>query len=247
MSIFPGRMSRKPINFLAASVAALSLAFAPAIAFASTSIAPNPTSLTHTFTSSGIDTVPSWATGAFITEQGGGAGGGVGYGGSSGEAWVDYFTPVTPGSTLTITVGAGGIGNAVGGNTSVSGAAVNVPVAYGGLSINGTFHQYYGIDGATMFGPATSSSATAPSVIPNYVPMQVQNTTGTIRCSLYDGSQLPMAGSYNAGACSRFGKGGAASSSGTGANATGYGAGGGDGPTAGGNGSPGLAIIRYVQ
>jgi len=80
------------------------------------------------FTSSGTWTVPADVGVIWIDCCGGGSGGGSGFasdtsggggaGGASGPSYVQHHMPVTAGETLTLTVGAGGPGAAVGAHSS---------------------------------------------------------------------------------------------------------------------------------
>lgn len=80
------------------------------------------------FTSSGTWTVPADVGVIWIDGCGGGAGGGGGFasatsgggggGGASAPSFVQHHMPVTAGETLTLTVGAGGPGAAVGAGSS---------------------------------------------------------------------------------------------------------------------------------
>lgn len=213
----------------------VALALAPAIAFADTSVAisVNPASLTRSFTSSTTDTVPSWATGAFITEVGGGGGGST-YGGVSGTVVWEYFATVTPGATLTITIGAGGAGSSAvasnGGKTSVTGAGLNVLQACGGSggTTTTTGNSLCNPGGFSVnqggFGSTTNQAAWDFRVSVGYVGAQ----TNQVVCGF---ARMATA----SGACTAYG-----------GNGVGYGYGGARGApgTAGGNG---LVFIRYVQ
>lgn len=243
-------------KFLNGIAGALALACQPAYAGTNVAVSVNPASLTRTFTSSTTDTVPSWATGAFVTMQAGGGGGAVGTntnGAWSGDAWRDVYTPVTPGATLTITIGAGGGSGANGGNTSVTGTTYLLPTACGGSSNGGGAASPCGNQGNRPYlGPGSNNnwyvSTMYSAPIPNYIaPMGGGSSNQTaFTCPYGDGTVLANP-SNGSGGCSMFGRGGLAVASGTGGNATGFGAGGGAGSVAGGSGSPGLVIIRYVQ
>jgi hypothetical protein len=92
---------------------------------------------TVVFTSSGTWTVPQGVTKILVSGCGGGAGGGGSYyssstnywggvGGCAGQSTIKQSISVTPGHTLSITIGAGGSGGAsgnnygsVGGNTTI--------------------------------------------------------------------------------------------------------------------------------
>ena len=94
------------------------------------------------FTTSGSFIVPSTVSLVLVTSVGGGCGGGSrgifassGAGGA-GESVINFPLPVTPSSTLTVTVGAGGVG-AAGGSHQSGAKGTNSSVA-GGLSL-GTY------------------------------------------------------------------------------------------------------------
>jgi hypothetical protein len=69
------------------------------------------------FTGSGTFTIPTGITAVKVTIVGGGGGGGGataannGGGGGSGGAAIKFLTGLTPGNTITVTIGAGGTGN----------------------------------------------------------------------------------------------------------------------------------------
>lgn len=249
----------RTLNFLTAFFVGAFLTIAPlslgVSAHAATSqTGGSPSGLTKVFTATTTDTVPSWASGAYVTMQGGGGGGqGLttsGGGGGSGAAWDQIFTPVTPGATLTITVGAGGASNTAGGATSVTGTTAVLPIACGG---NAGFSASGGVGGAnpgcatSFVMSATGTFAAAPPF--NFVPGQSgAASAGTLTCW---SSGQSVAGHTGAnGACSKFGAGGVGVDGAVGGNpATGYGAGGGgtnNGASAGGAGSPGFVMITYV-
>lgn len=85
--------------------------------------AVDPYDTTVTFTSNTSWTAPRTLTSAYVTLVGGGGGAGSGSGGGGGGgggmlANVDVTANIIPGTTYTITVGAGGVVDANGGNTS---------------------------------------------------------------------------------------------------------------------------------
>jgi hypothetical protein len=87
----------------------------------------------QTFTSSGTFTIPTGVTALKITVCGGGGGsggnqGGSGGGGSGGGggAGVQYFTSLTPGNTLTVTVGGAGAAGNAGQNNGGTGGTSSV-------------------------------------------------------------------------------------------------------------------------
>lgn len=80
------------------------------------------------FTSSGTFTVPSGITSIKVTVLGGGGGGGTasvngtcGDGGGAGGMAIKFITGLTPGSTVAVTVGAGGSSSVTGGTSSFGG------------------------------------------------------------------------------------------------------------------------------
>jgi hypothetical protein len=102
------------------------------------------------FTSSGTFVVPAGVTRMFIdTWSGGGGGGsgnatgGLGSGGGGGGRAKDIFD-VVPGTTLTLTVGTGGVPAASGGSTSISGNLNGNALAL--YTING---GHFGFSGVT--------------------------------------------------------------------------------------------------
>jgi hypothetical protein len=72
------------------------------------------------FTSSGTFTVPTGITKVKATVVGGGGGGGgsSGGGGAAGGASIEIISGLTPGNTVTVTVGTGGAGGAANGSTN---------------------------------------------------------------------------------------------------------------------------------
>lgn len=95
----------------------------------------------QTFTGNGTFTIPTGITAVKVTVVGGGGGSGGGGnslqasgGGGGGGAAISFLTGLTPGNTLTVTVGSGGTaGNTSGGN---GGAGGNSSVASGTQSIS---------------------------------------------------------------------------------------------------------------
>jgi hypothetical protein len=95
------------------------------------------------FTSSGTFTIPTGKTTIKITVVGGGGGGATGQefrgcsGGGGGGTSMKYFTSVTPGNTLSVTIGAGGTaGGGTGGTSSVASGTQSITTiqATGGTS-----------------------------------------------------------------------------------------------------------------
>ena len=87
------------------------------------------------FTSSGTFTIPTLITAVKVTVQGGGGGGGgasggacpgpgIGGGGGAGGAAITWLTSLTPGNTLSVTIGsAGAAGSSGGGNGGTGGTS----------------------------------------------------------------------------------------------------------------------------
>jgi hypothetical protein len=83
------------------------------------------------FTSNGTFTIPSGKTVLKVTVTGGGGGGGggataSGAGGGAGGTAIKYLTSVTPGNTLSITIGSGGGGGTYQGSSGGSGGTSSV-------------------------------------------------------------------------------------------------------------------------
>jgi hypothetical protein len=188
------------------------------------------------FTSTGTSTftIPASVTKVKVTVVGGGGGGrtasnstGQGGGGSGGAA-IKVITGLTPGGTVTVTVGAGGAANATG-DTSSFGAYCS---ATGGLSP------------ASSSGPPGGAGGTATGGDINF--------TGGAGCG-GNGVSGTVAGSAGNGGSSIFGGAGlgagssnAVNTAGAGATGTGGGGGGGcGGPGTGGAGGSGIVIVEY--
>jgi hypothetical protein len=123
---------------------------------------------TAVFTSSGTWTVPQGVTSILVSGCAGGNGGygSGGTGGAAGQWVIKQHISVTPGSTITVTIGAGGAGSTgncnYGGNTTlVSGSTTLLSLSGGGggsadiyiAGYNGSGVMYYGGGGApTPFG-----------------------------------------------------------------------------------------------
>lgn len=139
---------------------------------------------------------------------GGGGGGSLGGGGAGG--YQAASTTITSGNAYTITVGAGGAANSVGGNSSISGVAT----AYGG----GLGGKYDGNTGLQPGGPGGSGGGGGGN------PFAASNMPG--------GSAYPSqgyAGGYgytDGGATANGGGGGGSASAGTNASSGGSGVGG---------------------
>ena len=87
------------------------------------------------FTSNGTFTIPAGSTRLKVTVVGGGSGGSgnnsQGRGGAGGGAAISFLTGLTPGNTLSVTIGGGG-----GGSTGVGGTGGTSSVASGSQSIS---------------------------------------------------------------------------------------------------------------
>ena len=136
------------------------------------------TPVAQTFTSSGTFSVPSGITSVDVLVVGGGGGGGSSIGGGGGAGGLVYAAcyPVTPGGTVSVTVGEGGTfttptgaGNrANNGQSSVFGTITAQGGGGGGNRKCGNWLQYPGADGASGGGgssadsgsPSTGGSAT---------------------------------------------------------------------------------------
>jgi hypothetical protein len=183
-------------------------------------------------------TVPNGVTLIWVTIVGGGGGGGGGsssssggYGGGGGGGGIIYHLPlkVSPGKTLTITVGAGGNGGAVdynganGGNSQITGDDLGLnPIAYGGGGGGAGTSNAYGSGGpGGTIRPFVYSGIGSKGGDGYYAPNNSYYTNG--------GNSLGLGGGSNGG---------------TGA----YGGGGGAGVRgyAGGKGGDGIVIIEYV-
>jgi hypothetical protein len=88
------------------------------------------------FTANGTFTIPSGVTALKVTVVGGGAGGqnngASGNGGGGGGTAISYLTGLTPGSTLTVTRGAGGAAAANGVSSTVSSGTQSISTITGG-------------------------------------------------------------------------------------------------------------------
>jgi hypothetical protein len=133
------------------------------------------------FTSNGTFTIPTGVTKLKITVVGGGGGGGggtVGGGGGAGGAAISYLSSLTPGNTLSVTIGASGTGGASGvagtdgGTSSVAsgtqsittisttggggGGAGQNPGGLGGTGTNGTLNLGGGDGAGGVLGCTTT-------------------------------------------------------------------------------------------
>jgi len=106
-------------------------------------------------------TVPSGVTSVSVLVVGGGGGGGAGAGGGGGAGGLIYQTgySVTPGASLSVTVGAGGPGtaNEAARGTSGGNSVFNDLVAIGGGG-GGSYHSKSGLLGGSGGGAANGGS-----------------------------------------------------------------------------------------
>lgn len=119
------------------------------------------------FTSSGVFVVPPRVYTVYVTMCGGGGGGGRGsgyYGGGGAQCWIKQPVSVSPGDSITVTVGAGGTGktssdgNGTAGGTSSFGSLLS---AAGGASASGAAGGDGGVAGQVNFvGSITDSTDT---------------------------------------------------------------------------------------
>lgn len=146
------------------------------------------------FTTSGTFTIPTGVTALKVTVVGGGGGGGgcqqdggnSGGGGGGAGSGVQFFTSLTPGATLSVTVGAGGnAGSGGGGNGGTGGTS---QIASGNQSIT------------TLSATGGTGGSGSPS--------QLVGTNGTPTNSAYRyGGQAPDGRNQSSGCGSAFGYG----------------------------------------
>jgi len=193
------------------------------------------------FTGSGTFTIPAGVTAAKVTVVGaGGAGGGCaagtnnGGGGGAGGVGIKWLSGLTPGNTLTVTVGTGGAGisNATGnagGASSVSSGTQTITT----VSANG--------GGGGFSGAGTSAGAVETTA----------GTGGDMNFGGNGGSFATTAGPYGGGGGASIFGGAGANSGSTGRPAVGIGSGGSGCASAatgaGGAGAGGLVVFEWVQ
>lgn len=215
------------------------------------------TSLVWNSNGSSTWTVPAGVTVAKVTVMAaGGAGGGAtgssrGAGGRSGGVAIKYITGLTPGSTVSITVGAGGVAvsNAAGGSGGASsfGAYCSATGGTGGAANQSTSALIAQLSGGV--GSSGDINITGPATLPD-VPSSAGYGTA---CSGYVNSVYLIFGYGQAGANAygSLGTGGfIKQATGAGNAASGFGAGGSGGTSpgtavAGGNGTPGVVMIEF--
>ena len=187
------------------------------------------------FTSNGTFTIPSGITAVKVTVVGGGGGGGSfdgctggGSGGGAGAAAIKYLTGLTPGNTLSVTVGALGTIGASGGTSSVASGTQSI------TTISAT-----GGGGGGAIVPGSGGAA----------------SNGDINSGGGSGGQGGNSNAGNTGGASMFGSGGGpVNGSSTVTAATAYGAGGGGGGNLsgystngriGGSGAVGIVFFEW--
>lgn len=191
------------------------------------------------FLVNGTFTIPAGVTAVKVTVVGGGgAGGGStatnnGGGGGSGAVAVKWLSSLTPGLTIAVTVGAGGVGvSAAGGNNGASSI-----IASGTQAIT-TVTAFGGFGGASTGAPSAGGGA------------GTQATNGDINSGGNGGTSAYASTIGGTGGAGPFGGAGQSASASAGNAASGPGAGGGGagaaGNAAGGNGAAGIVLFEYV-
>jgi hypothetical protein len=203
-------------------------------------------------TSSATITIPSGVTRLRVTLVGGGGGGSgtsvssnVGGVGGGGATCIKYLTGLTPGNTLSLTIGAGGAGGTAGnaggagGDTTLSSGSQTITTLTAGGGAGGAMGLYAGISGAG--GTATNGDLNISGGRGFSVFADAGGNTIYLRISQGGGSMYAAPVTVTA-----------TGSAANGVAAVGYGGGGsggiGSGPTTstGGNGSQGLAIFEWL-
>lgn len=191
------------------------------------------------FLVNGTFTIPAGVTAVKVTVVGGGgAGGGStatnnGGGGGSGAVAVKWLSGLTPGLTIAVTVGAGGVGvSAAGGNNGA-----NSIIASGTQAIT-TVTAFGGFGGASTGAPSAGGGA------------GTQATNGDINSGGNGGTSAYASTIGGTGGAGPFGGAGQSASASAGNAASGPGAGGGGagaaGNAAGGSGAAGIVLFEYV-
>lgn len=196
----------------------------------------------HSFPSSGsfTFTIPPSVSNLKVTIVGGGGGGGggtgtnaPGMGGGAGGAAIKWLTGMTPGSTLSVTVGAGGAGG--NGANGIMGSSSTVA---SGTQIISSVSASGGNPGQTSAGVPGSGGSTSGADISfpggwGTETVNAQSTGGGGASSIFGG--------FGAGAI-----GNSSGNPGLAAGAGGGGGGGTSGNTTGGAGSIGIVIFEWV-
>ena len=188
------------------------------------------------FTSNGTFTIPTGVTAVKIIVVGGGGGGGSGGvsgcgfnsgsgGGGAGTA-QSFLTGLTPGNTLSVTVGAAGAASASGGNSTVASGTQTISTITGGGGSAGGFGNTGGAGGTATGGTINSGGGAGDS-------------------SAFLAGDYPTGGT---GGSSRYGGGGAGGFGGAGSAGSLYGGGGGGGygnSNSGAAGAAGVVIFEW--
>jgi hypothetical protein len=200
------------------------------------------------FTSSGTFTIPAGVTAVKVTVVGGGGGGGsgntagspekLGSGGGSGGIAIEWITGLTPGSTVSVTVGSGG--TAVNGTSGTSGSTSSFGSYCTATGGGGGGSNLVGGSGGA--GSGGTFDYTGKKGTNGFLESQCGFQTG------YGGDGADLREVYPG-----YGGAGALAPTGasvTGASASGFGAGGGGGWGAsgfalGGSGAPGFVLVEY--
>jgi hypothetical protein len=194
------------------------------------------------FTGNGTFTIPTGITKVTVTVvAGGGAGGGAtatnnGGGGGAGGSAIKWLSGLTPGNTLSVTVGAGGTGvsASAGNNGNVSSVASGTQTITTITTNGGGGGAGNGVASLGGFGGVAGTGGDI-------------NNGGGGGCTAFGGSATAV-GAIGAG--SIFGGGGNNTNAGAGAAATAPGGGGGGagaaGNAAGGAGAAGVVIFEWV-
>ncbi|MBI5527561.1 MAG: hypothetical protein HY897_14610 [Deltaproteobacteria bacterium] len=217
----------------------------------------------QTFTANGTWVRPAGVDMLWVTLCGGGGGGGAGQtggsgGGGGGGAQCMVRFPVSVGTDVPVVVGTGGAGGSsndgsAGGNSSFATVA-----AYGG---GGGKEGSNGGAGGTGGGGIPGSSSATPSDGSGDAlgstgggggsGLDTAKSRGGNSGGAYGGGAISGTTSGGGGGGSSLGKGGGSNSSSDGGAGSGFGAGGGGASEStfndGGNGSPGVVIVEWVE
>jgi hypothetical protein len=193
------------------------------------------------FTANGTFTIPTGVTAVKVTVcGGGGAGGGAsatqdGGGGGSGSAGVKWLTGLTPGNTLSVTIGGGGTGvSAAAGNNGTGSTVASGTQTITSIVTNGGTGGFIAVSGNGVPGGDGGAAGTGGD-------MNLQGSAGSLGAALTGGGGGP----------SIFGGAGRGATGALGSNAGGFCSGGGGAGqninNVGGNGSGGVAVFEWVN
>ena len=167
--------------------------------------------LSQVFTSSGTFTIPSGVTAIKATVVGGGGGSGgipgmgacnvsAGGGGGSGGMAYQYFSGLTPGNTITVTVGAGGTagnsnggGGGSGGTSSLTSGTQTIST----LSANGGGGGAGGQNGGPSSYGLRGVGGTASGGVINIQGSPINSSALYLPTYSWDGSPSPLAPTSN--------------------------------------------------